>query len=467
MTPIRPALILVLMVELLLGAASPRPGADTPLPLLNGDFEAGFSPILIGGVSGAVGNGWTPFVISGTLAFQAGQVEPPLNHWQVFFADAGSYRAGIAQTVTGDLQPQDNLRATARVYPPSRVDGITKTIGLDPLGGSDPTAPSVVWSSDGSDGAWATLTVTATAAATQTTVFVKVEQAAGGPHGLVFVDDVTLQRVARPQRVFLPYMTMPLGDPTWQYQAVGIITGAASCTSTGLQGRVVAPGGAPQAGVRIKVRSAQPGGPQMTVVTAADGRWQALLDQAAPLAGRWQVAVVDGRERLLSPLVGQIGFLDSLSAVEAPGIPTSADCVNGHQWLTVNFQTQTNFPDYTLVSTRYISCQDNHMNHNLRVWVIEADGTQRRGTLVRFHERGGFEQDMATGADTFKPAGYIDYNLPRTQEFALHVLGGASDATAFLSSMTPPIIESCTGNTWGHYSYEVIFQHRAGVNAER
>lgn len=107
------------------------------------------------------------------------------------------------------------------------------------------------------------------------------------------------------------------------------------------------------------------------------------------------------------------------------------------------------------------------MNHNLRVWVIEADGTQRRGTLVRFHERGGFEQDMATGADTFKPAGYIDYNLPRTQEFALHVLGGASDATAFLSSMTPPIIESCTGNTWGHYSYEVIFQHRAGVNAER
>ena len=339
------------------------------------------------------------------------------------------------------------------------MDGITKTIGLDPLGGSDPTAPSVVWSSAGSDGSWSTLVVTATAVATQTTVFVRVEQAADGRHGLVFVDDITLQRVGRTLRTFLPYMTMPLGDPTWQYQATGIITGAASCVSTGLQGRVVAAGGTPQAGVRVKVWSAQPGGPQMTAVTASDGRWQALLDPAAPLAGRWQVAVVDGRERLLSPLVGQIGFLDSLSAVEAPGIPTSADCINGHQWLTVNFQAQTTFPDYTLVSTRYISCQDNHMNHNLRVWVIEADGTQHRGTLVRFHERGGFEQDVPTGADAYKPAGYIDYNLPRTQEFAMHVLAGPSDMTAFLSSMTPPIIESCTGNTWGHYSYEVIFQH--------
>jgi hypothetical protein len=54
--------------------------------------------------------------------------------------------------------------------------------------------------------------------------------------------------------------------------------------------------------------------------------------------------------------------------------------------------------------------------------------------------------------------------LPRTQEFTVRVLAGPSDTTAFLSSMTPPVIESCTGNTWGHYSYEVIFQHRAAAN---
>ncbi|MFZ1239408.1 MAG: carboxypeptidase-like regulatory domain-containing protein [Anaerolineae bacterium] len=459
MTTIRFVLSLFVLLQLLPASAGVMPAADVPLPLLNGNFEAGFNPVTVVGVAGMVGNHWTPFVITGTLAFQAGQVEPPLNRWQVLAADTGAYVAGIAQTVTGDLLPQDSLRATARVYPPASVDGITGTIGLDPLGGSDPTAPSVVWSSAGSAGAWATLTVTATAAATQTTVFVKVEQAAVGPHGLVFVDDVTLERTGRTLRTFLPWVTTPLGDPTWQYQATGIIIGATACTSTGLQGRVVAAGGAPQAGVRVAVWSALPGGPQMTVVTGADGRWRALLDPAAPLAGRWQVAVVDSRERLLSPLVGQIGFLDSLNSVEAPGIPTSDDCVNGHQWLTVNFQAQTTFPDYTLVSTRYISCQDNHLNHNLRVWVIEADGTQRRGTPVRFHEQGGFEEDKLTGADIYKPAGYIDYNLPGRQEFTVQVLAGPSGVTPYLSSMTPPTIDNCGGNNWGHHSYEVIFQH--------
>ncbi|MFZ1597075.1 MAG: hypothetical protein WAW26_14565, partial [Anaerolineae bacterium] len=221
MTTIRFVLSLFVLLQLLPASAGVMPAADVPLPLLNGNFEAGFNPVTVVGVAGMVGNHWTPFVITGTLAFQAGQVEPPLNRWQVLAADTGAYVAGIAQTVTGDLLPQDSLRATARVYPPASVDGITGTIGLDPLGGSDPTAPSVVWSSAGSAGAWATLTVTATAAATQTTVFVKVEQAAVGPHGLVFVDDVTLERTGRTLRTFLPWVTTPLGDPTWQYQATG------------------------------------------------------------------------------------------------------------------------------------------------------------------------------------------------------------------------------------------------------
>lgn len=460
MTAIRLALSLIVLLGLLPGAVSVRPTAETPLPLLNGDFEAGFTPVIIGGVSGAVGNHWTPFVITGTLAFQAGQVEPPPNHWQVLTADSGAYIAGIAQTVTGDLLPQDSLRASARVYPPSRVDGITKTLGLDPLGGSDPTASSVVWSSASSDNLWATLMVTATALTTQTTLFVKVEQAAGQRPGLVFVDDATLTRV-RPSRTFLPYLGAALSAPNWQYQTTGIITGTTSCTSTGWQGRVTNADGTPRPDVRVRVWDAQTGEAAVTVSTAADGRWQALLDATAPRAGRWMVAVVDAADRPLSALVGQIGFLDSLSAVQAPGIPTSADCVNGHQWLTVNFQAQTTFLAYTLVSTRYLSCQDNHLNHNLRVWVIEADGSQRRGTLVRFSEHAGqFRQDVPTGADAFKPAGYIDYNLPGHQEFAIQVLAAPSDVTSFLSSMTPPVIETCTGNWWGHYSYEVIFQHR-------
>ena len=459
MTTIRFVLGLFVLLQLLPASARVVPAADAPLPLLNGDFETGFDPVTVAGVAGMVGSHWTPFVITGTLAFQAGQVEPPRNRWQVLAAAEGAFVAGISQTVTGDLLPADSLAATARVYPPASVDGITKTIGLDPLGGSDPLASSVVWSSAGSAGAWATLTVTATAAATQTTVFVKVEQAAGGYHGLVFVDDVTLARAGRTLRTFLPWVTTPLAVAAWQYQVTGIITGAVDCASTGLQGQVTNADGAPQSGVRIKVWAADGSGPRMTVITSADGRWLALLDAAAPLAGRWQAAVVNSGDLPLSPVVGQIGFLDSLNSVEAPGIPTSDDCVNGHQWLTVNFQARAAFPDYTLVSTRYISCQDNHLNHNLRVWVIEADGAQRRGTPVRFRERGGLEEDKLTGADIYKPAGYIDFNLPGRQEFTVRVLAGPSDETDLLSSMTPPTIDNCGGNNWGHHSYEVVFQH--------
>ncbi len=56
MTAIRLALSLIVLLGLLPGAVSVRPTAETPLPLLNGDFEAGFTSVIIGGVSGAVGN---------------------------------------------------------------------------------------------------------------------------------------------------------------------------------------------------------------------------------------------------------------------------------------------------------------------------------------------------------------------------------------------------------------------------
>ena len=56
------------------------------------------------------------------------------------------------------------------------------------------------------------------------------------------------------------------------------------------------------------------------------------------------------------------------------GIPTHDDCINGHQWLTINFQRRNEFPLYTLASVRFLSCMENHMDHNLRLWVITVDG---------------------------------------------------------------------------------------------
>ena len=36
----------------------------------------------------------------------------------------------------------------------------------------------------------------------------------------------------------------------------------------------------------------------------------------------------------------------------------------------------------------------------------------------------------------------------------------SSDTTPPMSSETPPLLDTCSGNAWGHFSYEVVFQRR-------
>lgn len=441
---------------------APARHQDEPLPLYNGDFEHGFMPVTIGGGAGEVGTGWTPFVPNGAPYFLAGQISPPLNRWQVLYGPAGTYDAGIYQRI-GGVAFGDTLRAQVRVYLPPAFDGITKTIGIDPLGGLDPQAPSIVWSQRGSGRPWHTLSVTATAAATQTTVFVRVQQPAGATPIYVGLDDVSLARVRRGVNQYFPLMLTPSNTltPTWQYHVSDIITGTTSCTSTGLRGTIMAANGVPQAGVRVAVWPATaPGQPHLSAPTGSDGRWQVVLNASAPEAGRWQVAVVNEAGQVISPIVGEIAYADLSPIVEAPGVPTHADCINGHQWLHIDFAARTAFPEYTLASVRYISCLDNHLDHNIRLWVIDQDGVGQAGTMVRFQEIGGYTTDVRTGADPFKPPGYIDFPIFRRQEWTTRVLDGSSDVANGMSSTTPPIIEPCAGNAWGHYSYEVVYQHR-------
>lgn len=437
---------------------------EEPLPLQNGDFELGFTPVTIGGGAGQVGVGWTPFVVRGAPFFLAGQVTPPPNHWQVLFGPAGAYDAGIQQQVQ-EVAVGDTLRAEARVYPPPVLDGITKSIGIDPLGGSDPLAPTVIWSQHGAGSPWHTLAVTATAAATQTTIFVRVQQPLTVTPLYVGIDDVTLVRTAHGVRRFLPLVVTQSRtlSTRWQYHVSGIITGTTSCSSTGLRGLVTDASGEPQSGVRVAVWSATAADPPyVSAPTGDDGRWRVVLNPNAPQVGRWKVAVVDTANRPISPVVGEIGYADLASAVEAPGVPTHADCVNGHQWLHIDFMARTVFPEYTLASVRFISCLDNHLDHNIRLWVIDQSGIGQPGTTVRFQEIGGYAEDRRTGADPYKPPGYIDFPIFRHQEWTTRVLDAPSDVARRMSSTTPPIVEACTGNAWGHYSYEVVYQRRSG-----
>ncbi len=352
--------------------------------------------------------------MSGSARFSAGQVQPPLNHWQVIHGHDGPYVAGVLQRLTG-LRVGDRLRAEAQVYLPEHVDGIAKVIGLDPLGGHDPAAPTIVWSAGGEGSPWQTIAVTATMATTQTTVFVRVTQPDQTPSAYVFVDNISVERVGFEQKVYLPTIlaSRPPEPAGWQYGVDGIITGSPSCSSTGMRGVVRNEGGAPQSDVRVKVWStAASGQPSfVSAPTGSDGRWEIVLDPSQPLAGRWYVTVINQSLQPISPIVGMVAYADVAANPETRGIPTHDDCTNGHQWLTINFQRRNEFPLYTLASVRFLSCMENHLDHNLRLWVITVNGQGIRDLPVRFQEVGGFVDELLTGRDPFKPAGYIDYPI--------------------------------------------------------
>ena len=458
--------LILLLVPLLVAfpnfVAASSPARD-PILVANGDFEQRFVAVTVGGQEGQIGDGWIPFVLSGSARFSAGQIQPPLNHWQVIHASTGPYSAGVLQQLTG-LRMGERLRAEAHIYLPEQVDGIAKVIGLDPMGGHDPAAPTIVWSAGGEGSPWQTIAVTATMATTQTTVFVRVTQPDQTPPAYVFVDNISVERVGFEQKVYLPTIlaSRPPEPAGWQYGVDGMITGSPSCSSTGMRGVIRNEGGAPQSDVRVRVWStAASGQPSfVSLPTGSDGRWEIVLDPSQPLAGRWYVAIVNQSLQPISPVVGQVAYADVAANPETRGIPTHGDCTNGHQWLTINFQRRGEFPLYTLASVRFLSCMENHMDHDLRLWVITVDGQGIRDLPVRFQEAGGFVDELFTGRDPFKPPGYIDYPIYSRQNWTTRVVEPTSDATPVMSSETPLVIDTCSGYAWGHFSYEIVFQRR-------
>ena len=68
--------------------------------------------------------------------------------------------------------------------------------------------------------------------------------------------------------------------------------------------------------------------------------------------------------------------------------------------------------------------------------------------------------ETLTGRDPFKPPGYIDYPIYSRQNWTTRVVGPSSDTTPVMSSETPLVIDACSGNAWGHFSYEIVFQRR-------
>jgi hypothetical protein len=195
-------LVLLLgLVCLSTGAASPNPESPNARPL---DYQLLTNPGVevydppygqFDGIDCQVATGWQRFWYDGdepcwmdTRVFASsplgsGWVERMEGETSQLIIATEPYTAGIQQTVTG-LTPGLGYgfhAAMLTVYQtsaPPAVDGtMIKQVGLDPTGGTDPTAPTVIWDApdDHDEGPWSIDLRTAAYAESPTmTVFVRV-----------------------------------------------------------------------------------------------------------------------------------------------------------------------------------------------------------------------------------------------------------------------------------------------------
>jgi hypothetical protein len=87
---------------------------------------------------------WAPFVLSGDLTFMQDEDtywgSPSLRMW----SNGGTFVAGI-YTQVGGLTPGNAYQASIGWAAPNEPDAFGRRLGIDPTGGTDPNAPTVVW----------------------------------------------------------------------------------------------------------------------------------------------------------------------------------------------------------------------------------------------------------------------------------------------------------------------------------
>lgn len=152
---------------------------------------------------GAVASGWTPFVEFSVEppAFNSSG-ETPVAPAQEIFSGWLPFTAGIYQQV--EVTPGVGYAATIgwAAYASYGESGernagqfIGRKVGIDPLGGTDPTSPSIVWSPevwDEQGGIFPQLRVSAVAQRQTITVFVRAHNPQSHGNDKVWFDAVTL-----------------------------------------------------------------------------------------------------------------------------------------------------------------------------------------------------------------------------------------------------------------------------------
>ncbi len=138
----RAVFVLFLITLISLGATLPvaaQHGCDPGNLIPNCNFD-GFS----GDPPRQVPTGWTPFVLSGDLTF----MQHTDTYWGapslMMWSNGGTFVAGV-WTQVGGLQPGATYKASVGWGAPNAPEAFGRRLGIDPTGGTDPNAASVVW----------------------------------------------------------------------------------------------------------------------------------------------------------------------------------------------------------------------------------------------------------------------------------------------------------------------------------
>lgn len=207
------ALALVLLYAAPIAASEPcNPPNVIPQPVCDMDSFRGSPPR-------EIPNGWTEFILSGDPDFS--------QHHDTFFGApslmirsiGGIFKVGIYTQVA--VSPGAGYRASISWGAPNKPDLFGRQLGVDPTGGTDPNAPTVIWGpmhwGDGRILNYpppdVNIDVKARALGETMTVFFLVDHPQSAGDDLIFIDAIALYPDESAPQVELPPTETPTPEP--------------------------------------------------------------------------------------------------------------------------------------------------------------------------------------------------------------------------------------------------------------
>lgn len=129
----------------------------------------------------------------------------------------------------------------------------------------------------------------------------------------------------------------------------------------------------------------------------------------------------------------------------------------------VNVSRATGVPAWKAISVRRLSGSENGSKHHVFVKVLKANGDRDRDPSLRigWTWEGKRPSEPAPPVPLDKPdrgeLGHGNVPINPRQKIGVWIIGGAPFSD-LVSGMHTGFPDEAPGNTWGHFSYEVVFQ---------